>query len=152
MKKRLVLTAIFLVASASLLSTSSRGDFPLLKGPYLGQPPPGTEPVPFAPGIISTGLAELNSVFTPDGRQIPLPTQKEFIAAYSEVQSAVRRAAVASQPLEPRAVADGPATSTSCVCPEPVRRGTPSGSTSASSAWGCLLSRSSAASSRAAGG
>jgi len=40
------------------------------------------------------------SVFTPDGRQIPLPTQKEFIAAYSEVQSAVRRAAVASQPLE----------------------------------------------------
>ena len=40
------------------------------------------------------------SVFTPDGRQIPLPTQKEFIAAYSEVQSAIRRAAVASQPLE----------------------------------------------------
>jgi len=40
------------------------------------------------------------SVMTPDGRRIPLPTQKEFIAAYSEVQSALRRAAVASQPLE----------------------------------------------------
>ena len=43
---------------------------------------------------------EAISVVTPDGRRIPLPTQKEFIAAYSEVQSAVRRAAVASQPLE----------------------------------------------------
>ena len=43
---------------------------------------------------------EAISVRTPDGRDIPLPTQKEFIAAYSEVQSLVRRAAVASQPLE----------------------------------------------------
>jgi len=43
---------------------------------------------------------EAISVVTPDGRRIPLPTQKEFIAAYSEVQSAVHRAAVASQPLE----------------------------------------------------
>lgn len=40
------------------------------------------------------------SVITPEGRRIPLPTQKEFIAAYAEVQSVVRRAAVASQPLE----------------------------------------------------
>jgi hypothetical protein len=43
---------------------------------------------------------EAISVVTPDGRRIPLPTQKEFIDAYSEVQSAIRRAAVASQPLE----------------------------------------------------
>jgi hypothetical protein len=40
------------------------------------------------------------SVVTPEGHRVPLPTQKEFIAAYSEVQSAVRRAAVARQPLE----------------------------------------------------
>lgn len=41
--------------------------FPELSGPYLGQSAPGAEPVIFAPGVISTGLAELNSVFTPDG-------------------------------------------------------------------------------------
>ncbi len=43
---------------------------------------------------------EAISVVTPDGRRIPLPTQKEFIAAYPEVQSLIRRAAVASKPLE----------------------------------------------------
>jgi hypothetical protein len=40
------------------------------------------------------------SVITPDGRRIPLPTQKEFVAAYPETQSLLRRAAIASQPLE----------------------------------------------------
>ena len=36
---------------------------------YLGQPPPGTTAELFAPGIISTDAVELNSVFTPDGRE-----------------------------------------------------------------------------------
>ncbi|MDX2435863.1 MAG: hypothetical protein QNL88_02325 [Acidobacteriota bacterium] len=40
------------------------------------------------------------SVLTPDGRRIPLPTQQEFIDAYPQLQSTLRRAAVASQPLE----------------------------------------------------
>jgi len=44
-------------------------DFPVLKGPYLGQNPPGMTPEIFAPGIVSTGLDELNSVFSPDGRE-----------------------------------------------------------------------------------
>jgi len=40
------------------------------------------------------------SIRTPDGRRIPLPTQKEFIDAYPQLQSALRRAAIASEPLE----------------------------------------------------
>jgi hypothetical protein len=43
--------------------------FPKLTGPYFDQKPPGMKPEIFAPGIISTGLNELNSVFTPDGRE-----------------------------------------------------------------------------------
>ena len=43
---------------------------------------------------------EAISVVTPNGRRIPLPTQKEFIAAYPQLQSLIRRAAVASEPLE----------------------------------------------------
>ena len=31
--------------------------FAELRGPYLGQEPPGLEPQIFAPGIVSTGLA-----------------------------------------------------------------------------------------------
>ena len=42
---------------------------PVLKGPYLGQKPPGMTPEVFAPGIVSTGLDELNSVFSPNGKE-----------------------------------------------------------------------------------
>jgi hypothetical protein len=48
---------------------ATEAGFPALSGPYLGQTPPGSQPELFAPGIISTGLAELNSVFTPDGKE-----------------------------------------------------------------------------------
>ena len=41
-----------------------------LFGPYLGQPPPGREPVVFAPGVISTADAvELNAVFSSNGTE-----------------------------------------------------------------------------------
>jgi hypothetical protein len=40
-----------------------------LTGPYLGQPPPGSTPQVFAPGIVSTEADELNAVFTPDGKE-----------------------------------------------------------------------------------
>ncbi len=43
--------------------------FPVLKGPYLGQKPPGTTPEIFAPGIVSTENNEINSVFSPDGKE-----------------------------------------------------------------------------------
>ena len=40
-----------------------------MKGPYLGQKPPGMTPKIFAPGVVSLkGERELNSVFSPDGR------------------------------------------------------------------------------------
>lgn len=45
-------------------------DFSSLSGLYLGQEPPGREPVVFAPGFVSTGLNELNSVFFPGGREL----------------------------------------------------------------------------------
>lgn len=48
---------------------TASSEFPALSGAYLGQTPPGPEPEIFAPGVISTGLAELNSVFTADGEE-----------------------------------------------------------------------------------
>ncbi|MCX6558837.1 MAG: ankyrin repeat domain-containing protein [Candidatus Aminicenantes bacterium] len=42
-----------------------------LKGPYLGQMPPGLEPSVFAPGIVSTaGNFEFSIAFSPDGREL----------------------------------------------------------------------------------
>ena len=39
-------------------------------------------------------------VRTPDRRKIPLPPYPDFIAAYPEIQSAARRAALASDPID----------------------------------------------------
>jgi len=45
--------------------------FPVLHGPYLGQKPPGRQPVLFAPGIISTDLHDdFSPAFTPDGNEV----------------------------------------------------------------------------------
>lgn len=41
-----------------------------LRGPYLGQDPPGAAPVVFAPGIVSTGGQELSITFSPDGKEL----------------------------------------------------------------------------------
>jgi Tol biopolymer transport system component len=41
-----------------------------LTGQYLGQPAPGSQPVIFAPGIVSTGLYERDLALTPDGAEI----------------------------------------------------------------------------------
>ena len=43
---------------------------------------------------------DLTSLRTPDGRTIPMPTYREFNAAYNELAPAARRAALASDPLD----------------------------------------------------
>ncbi len=43
---------------------------PELRGPYLGQEPPGFEPRLFAPGVVSTGLATRDIAITPDGNEL----------------------------------------------------------------------------------
>jgi len=47
---------------------TQQNEFPILKGPYLGQKPPGMTPEVFAPGIISTEASEGSSSFSPDGQ------------------------------------------------------------------------------------
>ena len=54
--------------SQEVLKTSN--DFPVLKGPYLGQKPPGLIPEIFAPGIVSTEEGwEAAVTFSPDGKE-----------------------------------------------------------------------------------
>jgi hypothetical protein len=62
------------VVACSPSSREAVGDhesaFPELRGPYLGQEPPGLEPQLFAPGIVSTGLATRDVAMMPDGSEI----------------------------------------------------------------------------------
>lgn len=43
---------------------------------------------------------DLTSLRTPDGRTIPMPTYREFNAAYNDLAATARRAALASDPLD----------------------------------------------------
>ncbi len=56
--------------SEELQMLKKPNDFPVLKGLYLGQMPPGMTPEVFAPGIVSTeGQREFSGTFTPDGKE-----------------------------------------------------------------------------------
>ncbi len=64
-----------------LLGWPAGGAFPLLKGPYLGQKPPGMNPELFAPGIVSTVNQEHSRlVFSKDGNEfywVMIPANKD---------------------------------------------------------------------------
>jgi len=66
MKKLLLI--ICLVVTATIIH-ARQSDFPKLNGPYIGQTPPGTTPVKFAPGIVSTEGHEFACCFSPDGKE-----------------------------------------------------------------------------------
>jgi len=67
MKRFIAFGSIILCVSLILSQCTRKDDFPVLKGPYLGQKPPGTTPEIFSPGIVSTEHSEFCSVFSPDG-------------------------------------------------------------------------------------
>lgn len=60
----LFITTALLLSGCSSLPDETNG------GPYLGQELPGTEPVIFAEGIVSTGLYTRDLAMTPDGSEI----------------------------------------------------------------------------------
>jgi len=69
-KKGILLMGLYLTFLVFNCSQQTKNDFPILKGPYLGQKPPGKTPEVFAPGIVSTESVELNSVFMPDNSEL----------------------------------------------------------------------------------
>jgi hypothetical protein len=68
--KSILLLVLILCKSTNISCQTITDDFPLLKGPYAGQVPPGTTPIVFAPGIISTGLYTRDIAMTNDGKEI----------------------------------------------------------------------------------
>ena len=75
---------LFLIEFCSFIYAQ---EFPVLKGDYLGQTPPGDTPVVFARGIVSTDYQEHGSPsFSPDGNEVfwksnrrPGPDNKEWL-------------------------------------------------------------------------
>ncbi|UCE07569.1 MAG: PD40 domain-containing protein, partial [bacterium] len=70
MNRRQIVNTILPLFIIVILSCNSKDTFPVLKGPYLGQKPPGIMPEVFAPGIISHGFHEHNLTISPDGDEM----------------------------------------------------------------------------------
>ena len=68
---------IAMLAMSTLVSPSyGEGEFPELKGPLMGQTPPGRTAEPFAAGVISKEGWELSGVFAPGMKEFYFTTRK----------------------------------------------------------------------------
>lgn len=70
MKQKTIFIEIVMLLGLLFNTCTHQSDFPVLKGSYLGQKPPGDIPELFAPGIISTGNHEIWISISPDGREM----------------------------------------------------------------------------------
>ncbi|OGD27496.1 MAG: hypothetical protein A2028_01390 [Candidatus Aminicenantes bacterium RBG_19FT_COMBO_59_29] len=70
MRRTLLYIVIILLQGLISYGQTPQKDFPVLKGPYLGQKPPGMTPEIFAPGIVSIpDVTEWSGHFSPDGTE-----------------------------------------------------------------------------------
>lgn len=67
--KNLTFVIVFIILKYSVISAQQIPDFSKLRGPYLGQTPPGLTPVLFAPDYISTRNTDWTLTFMPDGNE-----------------------------------------------------------------------------------
>lgn len=86
MKKALWVLLAILGAAMAEGQTDPKG-YPVLKGPYLGQPPPGTTPEMFAPGVVSRPdfFEHSAALFSPDGTEVywsAKPNDRRYCTIY----------------------------------------------------------------------
>ena len=76
--KHICISITLLLSTLTMSSKSfSQYEFPVLKGPYMGQEPPGLVAEPFAPGIISKQGWELEGVFAPGMKEFYFTTNRK---------------------------------------------------------------------------
>jgi hypothetical protein len=71
MKPKSIYLGILFSISIMFICHAQQNDFPVLKGPYLGQKPPGMTPEIFAPGIVSNRRSVHSAtIFSPYGSEV----------------------------------------------------------------------------------
>ena len=68
LKSILLFVVIFWQITLAYCQTNPK-NFPVLRGTYMGQTPPGNQSKVFSPEFVSTEFGELNSIFTRDGSE-----------------------------------------------------------------------------------
>ena len=76
---RIKILSVISIVLLVLLSSAAgfQDDFPVLRGPYFGQRPPGMNPVLFAPSIMSADMPAFCSVFSPCGTEFYFVSDSE---------------------------------------------------------------------------
>jgi len=76
--KSIHISTLLLLSTLLFSNTGhTHDDFPILKGPYMGQKTPGLVAEPFAPGIISKDGWELEGVFAPGMKEFYYTTNRK---------------------------------------------------------------------------
>ena len=70
MKRNIILICLLVLILPIFSNNIKKDDWPVLRGPYLSQKPPGKTPEIFAPGIISTRYSERIVCFAPDNKEL----------------------------------------------------------------------------------
>jgi len=91
MRKLAFFLIIFLMQGKIAHSQTTSKEFPVLKGPYLGQRPPGRTPQIFAPGIISTGLYTRDIAISNNGNEIYFCVSDASVTAIFETKQTDNR-------------------------------------------------------------
>jgi len=77
--KTIVVSLVLFVSAMPVFAQDKTNDFPVLKGPYLGQKPPGLTAEIFAPGIIcKENSQEFAGTFSPDGKEFFFTRRSEL--------------------------------------------------------------------------
>ncbi len=106
-------TLIWICALSTVLGQENTSASRLVKGPYLGQKQPGTKPVPFAPGLVTTGGWEYGGVFSPDMkefyflRQAAEPAKKQEFVVFKQQGGAWHETVISSRKGQPFVSPDG---------------------------------------------
>ena len=86
MKPTRILTAALFIPLMIIGCQAGLEEFPVLGGPYFGQKPPGSTPVVFAPGLISTGLYTRDMAISKDGREMYFCVSDTAVTAIFETR------------------------------------------------------------------
>lgn len=77
MKPKAIYVGILFSLVIVFSSSAQQDEFPVLKGPYLGQKPPGMTPELYMPGVISNCDLHSGVYFSPDGNEVFYSISKE---------------------------------------------------------------------------
>jgi hypothetical protein len=103
MKKNFMKKSVILIIGALLISCNqivvsqatapnrNKWKFSELKGPYLGQKPPGMKAEMFAPGLLTAGGHESKIAFSPDGKEFSISISTSGWQSLAEPRGAFRK-------------------------------------------------------------